>query len=75
MDPIFIKYIKQLLKTITVVIVWMTINIKFGIMENYAFPDDGFKTYHYIFYIWFLLSLIGIVWYLIKLWNKPLENN
>ena len=66
MDPIFIKYIKQLLKTI---------NIKFGIMENYAFPDDGFKTHHYIFYTWFVLSLIGIVWYLIKLWNKPLENN
>ncbi|MBS4043990.1 MAG: hypothetical protein KGZ59_09265 [Chitinophagaceae bacterium] len=73
MDPKFLQYIKQLLKTITLVLVWMTINIKYGIMENYAFPEEGFAQANYIFYTWFIISFIVVIWYLIKLWNKPLD--
>ncbi len=73
MDPAFLQYIKQLLKTIIVVLVWMTINIKYGIMENYAFPEEGFTKGNYIFYAWFIISFIVVIWYLIKLWNKPLD--
>lgn len=73
MEPSFILYIKNLLITLTLVLVWMTVNIKFGIMNNYAFFEEKINTENIIFYAWFLLSLGLIIAYLIKLWNKPLE--
>jgi ABC-type maltose transport system permease subunit len=75
MDPSFLHYIKQILKTLVVVLVWMTINIKYGIMENYAFPEAGFTTGNYIFYSCFIISLTLVIIYLIKIWNKPYTQN
>ena len=75
MEPSFIKYIKQLLKTIVLVLVWMTINIKYGIMENHAFAENEFATNNYIYYAWLLISFVALLWYLIKLWKQPLDEN
>lgn len=73
MEPSFIHYIKQIIKTISIVLVWMIINIKYGIMDNHAFFDESIKTNNYIFYGWLIVSFTVVIILLIRIWNEPFE--
>ncbi len=75
MEPNFIHYLKQIIKTLVVFLVWMTINIKLGILDNYAFYKDKIQLGNILFYAWLLISLIVVVIYLIKLWSESYKQN
>ncbi len=75
MDPNFIHYIKQIIKTLVVFLVWMTINIKLGILDNHAFFENKIQMNNIFFYAWLLISLSVVVIYLIKLWGEPYKQN
>ncbi|MBC7588576.1 MAG: hypothetical protein H7178_09460, partial [Chitinophagaceae bacterium] len=44
-----------------------------GIKFGYAFPAGPIKMGNIIFYFWFVASLALLVFYIIRLWNKPVE--
>lgn len=75
MEPNFIHYLKQIIKTLLVFLVWMTVNIKFGILDNHAFFNDKIQMNNIIFYAWLLISSIIVVVYLIKLWSEKYKQN
>ena len=75
MEPNFIHYLKQIIKSLLVFLVWMTVNIKFGILDNHAFVNDKIQMNNIIFYAWLLFSSIIVVVYLIILWGEKYKQN
>ena len=63
----------RIVNTLSVGLIWMALNSTFGIMYDYAFIHDQVTTGNIIFYIWFVLSLVAFLWWVIRLWSKPIH--
>lgn len=72
MEPKIIIYLKRIVKTISIIIVWFIINARWGITNGCAFFENNIKTSNIIFYIWFGISLFGILFWFYKIWNKDI---
>lgn len=73
MEPDVRAYLIRILNTIFMGLFWLAINTTAGIMYDFAFIHDRISTGNIIFYIWFIISLIIFLWYIIRLWKKPLH--
>ena len=75
MDPVVSEYLKRILNTISFTVLWMAINSTAGIMYQFAYlqEGDGIQVENIIFYLWLILSFIALIYYLIRLWKKPLH--
>ena len=73
MEPGVKEYLLRILNTISLGLLWMAINSTAGIMYDYAFVHDTITTGNILFYIWFLLSLTAYLWWVIRIWRKPLH--
>lgn len=73
MDPGIKEYLTRILNTLAVGLFWMAINSTVGIMYDYAFIHEKVTTGNIIFYCWFLTSLVAFLWWVIRLWSKPIN--
>ena len=73
MEPKIIQYLKRIIKTLSMGLLWMVINAKIGILNNYAFIEGKVKTGNIIFYIWFVISLSLLLYYFYKIWKNDLH--
>ncbi|MEI6263996.1 MAG: hypothetical protein WCP74_02760 [Sphingobacteriia bacterium] len=73
MEPGVREYLIRILNTIAVGLLWMAINSTIGIMHDYAFIHDRISTGNIVFYIWFIVSLSLFLWWVIRLWSKPIH--
>lgn len=73
MEPEVRAYLIRILNTISIGALWMMINATAGLKFGYAFPEKSFTLGNYIFYAWFVLSLVALIWYMIRMWSKPLN--
>ena len=60
-------FLVRIVQTISIVLLWMLVNVFIGIYKGYAFFDDYPNWTHYLFYAFFLISLVFL---LIHLWRK-----
>ena len=74
MEPGIREFFKRLVTSISLLILWMIINVTFGIKFNYAFYDDTMRWYNIIFYIWLVISFVLLMWAYKKIWQKRIEN-
>lgn len=73
MEPGIKEFFRRLALSISLFVLWMMINMTFGIKLGYAF----FDTLHWsniIFYAWVIVSFIAMIMFNIKLWKKPIEH-
>lgn len=75
MEAKVIEYLKRILKTIFIGLLWMAVNTKIGIMSNYAFFENEIKVGNIVFYIFFVVTLALLLIYFYKLWNKDINFN
>lgn len=54
---------------------WMLLNSTFGVYFGFAFPEGGISTGNIIYYIFFVISLLGLVWYYRRLWKEKNETD
>jgi hypothetical protein len=73
LEPEVRAYLIRILNTLSVGLLWMISNSTAGIMYGYAFWEKKMKLGNIIFYIWFIISLALLLWYMIRLWKKPLN--
>jgi hypothetical protein len=59
----------KILNSMSVVLLWMILNVLFGIYYNYAFFDDYPNWKNYIFYLLSVASFIWVLKYLYKKWK------
>jgi hypothetical protein len=74
MEPGIREFFKRIVTTISLLILWMMINVTIGIKYNLAFFETKIYWYNIVFYTWLLASMIALIWYCIKIWQKPIEN-
>ena len=60
------------LMTVSVGALWMLTNVTLGLWFGWFFFADTPTLGNYIFYAFFLISLIALIRYFIKLWSKPI---
>ena len=73
MEPGVRQYLIRILNTLSVGVLWMAINSTLGIMYDFAFVHDKISTGNILFYIWFISSLTVFLWWVIRLWSKPID--
>jgi hypothetical protein len=61
------NFLVRIIQTISLVLIWMLLNVYFGIYKDYAFFEDRPNWINYLFYF---LSLISLVLLLRHLWRK-----
>lgn len=73
MEPGVREYLIRILNTLSLAVVWMAIDSTAGIMYNLAFIQDHITLGNILFYIWFFASLGAYLWWVIRLWSKPID--
>jgi len=72
MEPGVKQYLTRILNTMSLGLVWMIANSTLGIMYDYAFIHDRVSLGNILFYTWFVLSLVVFLWWVIRVWSKPI---
>ncbi len=73
MEPEVREFLQRISLSLGIGILWMALNSTFGIMLDYAFIHDHVTIGNIIFYIWFVASIILMIWLYIRLWKKQLK--
>lgn len=73
MEPGVKEYLLRIVNTIALGLLWMATNSTAGIMYDLAFVHEKVRLGNVLFYVWFLLSLGAYLWYVIRLWRKPID--
>jgi hypothetical protein len=70
MEPDVQDFLKRIVWSVTLVLVYMLILSSAGIAGGWFFFYDTPTLGNYIFYTWILLSTTGMIWLLVKWWKK-----
>lgn len=62
-------FLVRILNSLSVVLIWMILNVFFGIYKNFAFFDTYPDWTNYVFYIFFIGSLALLAVYLYRKWK------
>ncbi len=72
MEPKLVQFLNRIMRTIGLVVLWMTLNSSFGIMWGYAFVEGVWRLSNILFYSFLLLSFIGLLYVLYQIWRHPI---
>ena len=70
MEPEVSAFLARIAKSISLVLIWMLINTLFGIKKGYFFVDEKLGVGNIVFYVWFIGSLVLLMWYIMKIWKR-----
>ena len=62
-------FLVKIIQTISIVMLWMLINVYIGIYKDYGFFEDRPNWTNYLFYAFFLISLVLLIWHLRRKWK------
>jgi ABC-type glycerol-3-phosphate transport system permease component len=70
MEPEMKDYLRKVLNTLFVGLLWLILNATLGIFFGFAFTDGKIRLSNVLFYLWFLASLSAMLWHFYRLWRK-----
>ena len=62
-------FLIRIMQTISLVLVWMLVNVFIGIYKDYAFFENHPNWTNYLYYAFFLISLVVLILYLRRKWK------
>jgi len=62
-------FLTKILQTISIVLLWMMINVFIGIYKGFAFFEDRPGWTNYLYYAGFLISLVALIVHLKRKWK------
>ena len=62
-------FLVRIMQTVSIVLVWMMVNVFIGIYKNYAFFEDRPDWKNYLYYVFFLASLTALIIHLKRKWK------
>jgi hypothetical protein len=74
MEPGIREFFKRIVMTLSLLILWMMINLTLGIKMNLAFFENEIRWFNIVFYIWLMASFAVLIWLCFKIWQKPIDN-
>lgn len=72
MEPKLLQFLNRIMRTIGLVVFWMTLNTSLGIMWSYAFVATTWQLSNILFYSFLLISFIGLIYVLYQIWRHPI---
>lgn len=73
MEPEVTAFLIRIVNTLSVGLLWMVCNTTFGIMYGFGFWEGEMKVGNIFFYIFFAISFVDVIWFMIEMWSKPLN--
>jgi uncharacterized membrane protein YpjA len=74
MEPGIREFFRRLVTSISLLVLWMIVNMVIGIKYGYAFFENKIHISNIIFYVWVAASFIALIFLYIKIWKKPIEH-
>jgi hypothetical protein len=62
-------FLIRIMQTVSIVLLWMMVNVFIGIYKNYAFFEDRPNWKNYVYYAFLLISLIILIIHLKRKWK------
>ena len=75
MDPEASAFLRRIVKTLTIGFIWLALTCTFAIKGDNAFISDSLRLGNVLFYLWFIVSVIALVFIYKKLWGSDLIIN
>ncbi|MVT07186.1 hypothetical protein [Chitinophaga tropicalis] len=69
-DMRIVFYFVRIMRTVFLFFFLMIINVFLGLYLGFAVPEDSTPGRMIFFYSWFVLSLAGYIYLMIKMWRK-----
>jgi len=66
MEPEIVFFLKKIVWTLSALLIWMMINILFGIKWGYGLFEEGHRLGSLLFYAWLCIS----IWFLYRLYRN-----
>jgi hypothetical protein len=73
MEPELREFFSKIVKSISLVVLWMLLNMTFGIFFDFGFIHSSLSLANILFYIFLLSTLFMLIRYLLKLWKENLQ--
>lgn len=68
-EPEMVKFMLRIVRTLSMSLLWMLVQVVAGIMPGYAFVEGRFTWQNGLYYLFFLTSLSGLIVYLYRQWR------
>ena len=62
-------FLVRIMQTISIVILWMLVNVFIGIYKGYAFFENHPGLWNYLYYVFFLGTLVLMIRHLMRKWK------
>ena len=62
-------FLIKIMQTISIVLLWMLVNVFIGIYKDYAFFENRPNWTNYLFYGFFLVTLVVLILHLVRKWK------
>ena len=63
------EFLIRIMQTISLVLLWMLVNVFIGIYKDLAFFEDQPNWKNYLYYTFFLVSLVALIIHLKRKWK------
>ncbi|HSC52845.1 MAG TPA: hypothetical protein VLC98_04460 [Phnomibacter sp.] len=70
MEPEVKKFLATIVQTLSMTVLWMLINMVFGIKMGLLFLDGEITIWHGVYYLCMVASFIWLVMYIRKKWKE-----
>ncbi|MEJ7828223.1 MAG: hypothetical protein WKF91_08515 [Segetibacter sp.] len=70
MEPEMVAFLKRIGLTIFLALLWLAINATAAIKGDNAFIGDHITIGNVLFYLWFVISLVILLWIFKRMWYK-----
>ena len=72
MEPEAIAFLKRVMQTVSVTMLFLLLHMTAGIYFNWAFFEGSPRIGNIIYYIIFMGSLAGLIYFYYRLWKEHL---
>ena len=73
MEPDVREFLVRIVQSLSMAMVWLLVNMTLGIYFELGFFENTPTLWNYIFYVWFLASLVLLILYFRKKWKGHLD--
>jgi len=73
MEPELRAFFGRIVKSLSITVLWMLINMTFGIFLDFGFIHSTITIANILFYIFLLTTLFALIRYLLKLWKEDIH--
>jgi NADH:ubiquinone oxidoreductase subunit 3 (subunit A) len=74
MDPEVKRYFRKIMNSFSVGLLWMLFTVTTGLYFDLAIVHNGIEWYNIVFYAIALITFLGLVYYLYRVWSGKADH-